>query len=138
MKNFFGTDNITYTIGTDQPIGTNSPTNRTLFRTFNSFSAAGRENGISRIYLGVHYRFDADASFALGTTIGQWIWNRTALPLCPADFNSDGAVTSTDMTLFTTAYFSGDTRADVNHDGAVNSTDMYTYSNDYLQGCTHQ
>ncbi len=138
LKNFFGTDNISFTIGTDQPYLSNSPTNRTLYRSFTSFSQAARENGLSRIYLGVHYRFDADASFALGTTIGEYISQRVALPLCPADFNSDGKVDATDMAMYTNAFFAATPNADLNKDGAVNSIDFYMYSNMYLNGCSHR
>jgi PAP2 superfamily len=57
MRNFFGTDNITFTVGTDDPNA------KCVKRTFNSFTAAALENGRSRVYLGVHYQWDADAAY---------------------------------------------------------------------------
>jgi membrane-associated phospholipid phosphatase len=68
MKSFFGTDNVTFTANTEDPFIANGVT-----RTFTSFSAAAAENARSRIYLGVHYQWDADAGISSGTAIGTWI-----------------------------------------------------------------
>ena len=49
------------------------PPPRSLPRAFTSFSAAAAENARSRVYLGVHYQWDADAGLSSGTAIGTWI-----------------------------------------------------------------
>lgn len=129
MAQFFGTDEMTFTLTTDEPIV------HDVTRSFTSFSGAARENGLSRVYLGVHYRFDADTSFSLGSTIGHYIYERLAAPLCPGDMNSDGGVDSSDMAEFTSLYFADDGRADMNKDGDVNYADMVEYIDNYLVGC---
>lgn len=40
-------------------------------RTFASFSAAARECSLSRVYLGIHFRYDSVAGVELGTRIGE-------------------------------------------------------------------
>jgi hypothetical protein len=64
LANFYGTDQMTFTIGSDQEPGTDE--------TFNSFSAAAEQCGISRIYMGVHYIFDKTAGITEGDAIGDY------------------------------------------------------------------
>lgn len=54
MRGFFGTDAIAFTATTEDPHAVG------VTRTFTSFTAAAEENARSRVYLGVHYRFDGD------------------------------------------------------------------------------
>lgn len=68
MKSFFGTDNVTFAANTEDPFVAAGVT-----RTFTSFSAAAAENARSRVYLGVHYQWDADAGISSGTAVGTWI-----------------------------------------------------------------
>jgi PAP2 superfamily len=75
LATIFGTDNLTFTIGTDEPIVQN------VTRTFNSFSEAGFEDALSRIYLGVHWRMDCEAAYATGLRIGQYVATSVLLPL---------------------------------------------------------
>jgi membrane-associated phospholipid phosphatase len=58
-------DAVTYTGTTEDPnaIG--------VTRTFTSFTSAAVEDARSRIYLGVHYQFDADDGRTAGTNIGN-------------------------------------------------------------------
>jgi hypothetical protein len=67
MRKVFGTDNITFTLTTEDPnaVGTT--------RTFNSFTAAALENARSRVYLGVHFQWDGDNGFLSGTQLGEYI-----------------------------------------------------------------
>jgi hypothetical protein len=67
MRLFFGTDNIAFTATTDDPNA------RGVTRQFPSFSAAAREDARSRIYIGVHYQFDADAGLSSGTAVGEFV-----------------------------------------------------------------
>lgn len=65
MKSFFGTDNISFTATTEDPHAVG------VTRSFSSFSAAAQENARSRIYLGVHYQFDADYGVSSGTAMAE-------------------------------------------------------------------
>ena len=49
--------------------GTNDPNAVGVTRTFANFNQAATENGRSRIYLGVHFQFDADDGLASGGTV---------------------------------------------------------------------
>lgn len=130
MRNFFGTDNITFTVGTDEPIVSN------VTRTFNSFTEAGRENGVSRVYLGVHFRFDADIGFSSGTLLGNKVYRELLRPLtCRGDFNRDGVVNGVDATRYAEAFFRGDAAADMNADGVVNFADFNIFVDYYFSGC---
>jgi len=64
LADFYGTDKLTFTIGSDEEPGT--------YETFTSFSAAAEENGMSRIYLGIHYIFDKTAGIAEGDAVGNY------------------------------------------------------------------
>lgn len=52
------------------PIGETRPH---VPRTFQSFSDAERENGRSRIWLGVHWQFDSDTGIKQGNAIVDYI-----------------------------------------------------------------
>lgn len=41
-------------------------------RSFNSFSEAGLEAAMSRVYLGIHFRYDSEEGHRLGTKIGDY------------------------------------------------------------------
>ncbi len=41
-------------------------------RSFDSFSQAGMEAALSRVYLGIHFRYDSEAGFDLGNKIGNY------------------------------------------------------------------
>jgi hypothetical protein len=72
---FFATDHITHTISTDDPLYTGGP------RTYTSFSEAAIENGRSRIYLGVHWQFDADDGLVAGTALGNYVYANFLRPV---------------------------------------------------------
>jgi hypothetical protein len=44
-------------------------------RTFNSFDEMANENAISRVFLGVHWRFDCEEGLRLGSLVGKEISN---------------------------------------------------------------
>ncbi|MFE9749280.1 FG-GAP-like repeat-containing protein [Saccharothrix saharensis] len=71
MKRYFGTDEVPggpFAATTEDPHAATEPDGTVKTRTFSSFSAAARENALSRLYLGVHYRFDGDLD---GLTLGD-------------------------------------------------------------------
>ena len=68
MKRFFGTDAIAFDATTDDPHAVG------VVRHMTGFDHAAEENALSRIYLGVHYRFDADAGLATGRSVGAYVF----------------------------------------------------------------
>ena len=68
LKRHYGTDAVTYTAPTDDPFAPN------VTRTFTSFSAAATENALSRIWLGVHFRWDADNGLAVGDQVAGYVF----------------------------------------------------------------
>jgi hypothetical protein len=73
MRNELG-DNVTFTAATDDPHAVG------VTRTFTSFTAAATENARSRIYLGVHYQFDATDGSATGFNIANHVYNNYLRP----------------------------------------------------------
>ncbi|MEW2141626.1 carbohydrate binding domain-containing protein [Micromonospora vinacea] len=68
MKRFFGTDAIPFDATTDDPHAVG------VVRHMTGFDDAAEENALSRIYLGVHYRFDAEAGLATGRSVGAYVF----------------------------------------------------------------
>jgi PAP2 superfamily len=66
MRTEFG-DRVTFTATTEDPHAVG------VTRRFSSFTAAATEDARSRVYLGVHYQFDADDGVATGLSIGDYI-----------------------------------------------------------------
>nr|MBA3525107.1 vanadium-dependent haloperoxidase [Geodermatophilaceae bacterium] len=64
MRAVFG-DATTFEATTEDPFYTGLP------RNYATFSAAAEENALSRIYLGVHYRWDADFGMAAGYEVAD-------------------------------------------------------------------
>ncbi len=50
-------------------------------RSFASFSEAAMECALSRVYLGIHFRYDSVAGYELGTGIGEYAVERFLRPL---------------------------------------------------------
>ncbi|MFG3713025.1 vanadium-dependent haloperoxidase [Micromonospora sp. NPDC047730] len=67
MRGFFGTDDYQFTATTDDDQAEG------VTRRFASFGSAATENARSRIYLGVHYQFDADAGLSSGTALADHV-----------------------------------------------------------------
>lgn len=65
MRDFFGTDTIPFTATTEDPSAVG------VTRSFECFTDAARQNGHSRVLLGVHYQFDADGGYEIGTKVGE-------------------------------------------------------------------
>ena len=47
-----------------------------LPRSYGSLSQAEEENGMSRIYIGVHWRFDKTWGNVLGRRVGDYVFER--------------------------------------------------------------
>ncbi|MBZ0089256.1 MAG: vanadium-dependent haloperoxidase, partial [Thermoanaerobaculia bacterium] len=53
-------------------------------RSFTSFSSAAKECALSRVYLGIHFRYDAEAGNELGRRIAEHAWHRFLVPQASA------------------------------------------------------
>ena len=131
MASYFGTDNVTFTITSDDPfyagLGGGS-------RTYHKFSAAAWENAISRLYLGVHYRFDATDGNRAGTDLGKYVARNYLRPISRADMDANGTVTMADLAAFTSAYANGQCAADMDGNGVVDSHDLAQFMLAYTKG----
>jgi len=67
LQLFFGKDNI--------PLTLTSPTLPGVTRQYNSFSAAIRDNSLSRIYVGYHFRKAVDAGEKQGIEVAEYVFN---------------------------------------------------------------
>ena len=68
MKRFYATDAVTFTATTEDPHASG------VTRTFTSFTAAANEDALSRLWLGVHYRWDADQGLATGDKVANYVF----------------------------------------------------------------
>lgn len=112
-KHYFGTDRVTFTITSDDAPG--------VWRTFNSFTDAALENGRSRVFFGVHYQWDADGGFDVGTALGDYVSANFLRRL--GDLNGDGVVNGADITTLL-GNWGGSGVGDLNYDGTVDGADM--------------
>lgn len=87
MSFWFRGDAMTFDAGTEDPHA------QGVIRRFGSFSSAARENALARLWLGVHYRWDAEQGLATGDKVADHV---TAHHL--------GMNTATDWVSFGTAY----------------------------------
>ncbi|MES2594712.1 MAG: phosphatase PAP2 family protein [Verrucomicrobiota bacterium] len=78
LANFFGTDDITFITDTESPFLTPG-----LTRTFDSFTDAAREAGMSRVYGGIHWADDNIDGAILGEQVGNWVYNNFLGPVAP-------------------------------------------------------
>lgn len=77
MRRFFGTDDIPFT--------TTSPTAGNAVRTFSGFRHAARENGVSRIYVGFHFRFSVQDGLKMGRGIGRFVVQHVLRPVTASE-----------------------------------------------------
>ena len=73
MKRFFATDDIAFS--------TISMTAPNAVRSYTGFSHAADENGVSRIYVGFHFRHSVKAGLTMGRRIGRFIAQKTLRPI---------------------------------------------------------
>ena len=74
LADFFGNDEISFTSYSEHPLGGDP-------RTFDSFSEAAYENGIGRIYCGVHWNFDDLYGQLAGEALGHYVFENFLTPL---------------------------------------------------------
>jgi membrane-associated phospholipid phosphatase len=84
---FFGTDAIPFSFSSDGLPG--------VMRSYASFSAAAQEVSDSRVYAGIHWRFDVQAGQVMGNEVGDYIVTHFLLPASRSgDEVGDAAVAS--------------------------------------------
>jgi hypothetical protein len=67
VRGYFGTDSLSWQAGTDDPYAVG------VVRGFTSVNQSVREKADSRIYAGVHFRWDNDAALKLGKQVGNYV-----------------------------------------------------------------
>jgi hypothetical protein len=84
LRDFYGTDHASFTIGSDEFNGHTTDQSGhvrpLVLRHFTSFSQAAEENAMSRVYLGVHWSFDAVAGVKLGTQVANYVFAHALRP----------------------------------------------------------
>jgi hypothetical protein len=84
LANLYG-DDYEFQIKSDELSGRNTDSDgshrRTVMRQFSNFSQAAAENARSRIYLGIHWQFDADMGVAAGSAIADYTFENYLRPL---------------------------------------------------------
>jgi hypothetical protein len=82
LKRFFGTDHIAFaTCSLTLPAGETCTDASPVMRRYASFSQAAKENGVSRILVGFHFRKAVDEGIDRGRRIGDRAVDRFLLPL---------------------------------------------------------
>ncbi|MGI5404287.1 vanadium-dependent haloperoxidase [Streptomyces sp. CA-135486] len=67
VRHYFGTDNLSFTAGTDDPLA------KGVTRSFTSLSGAAKEKADSRKYIGVHFEWDNQAALTLGYKVSDQV-----------------------------------------------------------------
>jgi len=75
-----GADVLASFFGDNQSFAVTSPAIPGVTRSFDSFSAAATEAGLSRIYAGVHTRLDHVAGLTLGDDVANFVLDNALLP----------------------------------------------------------
>jgi membrane-associated phospholipid phosphatase len=125
LGDFFGTDDISFSSTSDSLPG--------VTRYFDSFSDAAEENGMSRIYAGVHWDFDDLSGHMAGEALGNYVFANFLTPVQPNQLPStlvnwclfnitnpniylkDGNLTNTNSGVDGAQYLDILTGADVNY-----------------------
>jgi hypothetical protein len=85
MQDYYGTAHIPFTFTSDEfnsiTVDQNGQVRPTLPQTFDTFNQAAGENALSRIYLGIHYNFDATAGIKCGDEIADYVFEHALVPL---------------------------------------------------------
>ncbi|MEX2138182.1 MAG: vanadium-dependent haloperoxidase [Pirellulales bacterium] len=71
---FYGTDNVSFTTSAEGALGV-------VDRTFTSFSQAALEAADSRLYGGIHFRFDNEHGMQNGIALGQFVFANELQPI---------------------------------------------------------
>ena len=67
LRHFYNTDSVSFTLSSAEMPADNDT------RSYSDFSTAEWENAMSRVYLGIHWRFDGVDGIALGNQIADYV-----------------------------------------------------------------
>jgi PAP2 superfamily. len=85
LRRFFGTDDIAFTFVSDEFNGVTQDHDGNVRpympRSFVNLSEAEEENGQSRIYLGIHWRFDKTSAIEQGRKVADYVFDHAFLPV---------------------------------------------------------
>jgi hypothetical protein len=85
IRRFYGTDHLGFTFVSDEFNSVTKDHNGNVRsympRSFSTLSQAEEENGQSRIYLGIHWRFDKTKGIAQGEKVADYVFNHVFLPI---------------------------------------------------------
>jgi hypothetical protein len=82
MAAFFGTDDIAFdACSLTLPAGGTCADESPVLRSYDSFSAASKENGVSRIYVGFHFRDAVTTGIRHGERIGRFVVHTQLRPV---------------------------------------------------------
>ncbi|WP_438028271.1 hypothetical protein [Sorangium sp. So ce233] len=85
MTRYYGKDHVSFCARSDEFNGITTDAlgnvRPAIKRCYSSFSQASQENASSRIYLGVHWRFDAVEGMRQGKKIGGAVFDGVLRPL---------------------------------------------------------
>jgi hypothetical protein len=82
LRRFFGGDDVAFMMTSGVPFAG-------ITRPFPSFSQAAEENGLSRIYAGIHFRSAVEDGISQGRRIGAWVFVHVLRPLNETDIDED-------------------------------------------------
>ncbi len=84
IRNFYRTDRIAFTFVSDEFNGVTLDNNKivrpVVERSFSSLLQAEEENGQSRIYLGIHWAFDATEGIKQGNRVADYVFKNILRP----------------------------------------------------------
>jgi hypothetical protein len=84
LRNFYRTDRIAFTFVSDEFNGVTKGNDEivrpVVERSFSSLSQAEEENGRSRIYLGIHWSFDATEGVKQGNLVADYVFKNMLRP----------------------------------------------------------
>jgi membrane-associated phospholipid phosphatase len=90
---FFGSDAVPFSLSSDSLPG--------VTRSYASFSAAVQEVSDSRVYAGIHWRFDVQAGQLMGNEVGDYIVTHFLLPASRSDDEGGDAATASGLADWT-------------------------------------
>lgn len=81
LERFFGDSRFPFrTCSTSLPVGSRCQDPLPVYRSFRSFDEAATENGLSRIYVGFHFRYAVTEGIQHGRRIGHWTFQHFLKP----------------------------------------------------------
>ena len=85
IRRFYETDHLGFTFVSDEFNGVTKDHNGNvrpyMARSFSNLSQAEEENGQSRIYLGIHWRFDKTEAIQQGRKVADYVFDHVFLPV---------------------------------------------------------